>query len=214
MGTVRGKPKGYFNKILVADCETTGLCMGTMEPYIHPTKGIRHQAVSWGMIIADANTLQPIEELYVEIKWNEFSKEQKLHDPTFGKRAEEIHGLTPDYLEKKGVDEEQAVAQIGDLILKHFGDSSIRLMGHNVSTFDRYFLWELFFRYGINLNFGHRCIDTNTLGFVCYGTYNSDDLFELLGIIREDHNALEDAGAALLVAQTTRDLFNRFLDSE
>lgn len=211
MATTPGKPRGYFQKLLALDCETTGFCFGHNPVYNTHTKE-RHQSVSWGVIVVDAATLKPLDELYVEIKWNERSLIQRMNNPKFGKDAEKIHGLSLEALEENGVEEEEAVTQIGNLILNHFGDGDIRLLGHNVVTFDRLFFDDLFRRHDINLKFGNRHIDTNTIGFVCYETFNSDDLFELIGITRETHNALEDARASLKVAQITRKLFKTVLE--
>lgn len=204
MPTTKGKPVGFFDKLLVADCETTGLCFNCDDP------SIGHQALSWGLIIADAHTLKPIEELYVEIKWNETSLETKLKDKSFGKRAEEIHGLTFAHLEANGMDEEDAVVEMGELILKHFGpDTCVRMLGHNVHTFDMPFLRSTFRRHGLELKFGSRHYDTNSLGFFNYETFTSDELFSLLGYdARGAHNALEDARMALGCARKTRQIMN------
>lgn len=212
MGTSPNKPRGYFEKFLAIDCETTGLCFGTDNPVHNPQTGERHQSVSWGAIVVNAHTLTPIEELYVEIKWNESSLVQRMNNRNFGKDAEKIHGLSLEYLEENGVEEEEAVIQLGNLVLKHFGDSGIRLLGHNVITFDRLFFKDLFSRHDIELKFGNRYIDTNTLGFVCYETFNSDELFDIVGVVRKEHNALEDAKASLKVAQVTRKLFKTMLE--
>lgn len=185
-------PKGAFNKLLAIDCETTGGRFGT-DDY-----SVGHQAVSWGIVVADAQTLQPIEELYVEIKWNEESKASRRKDPTFGVIAANIHGLSFDYLEKHGMDEEDAVAAIGNLILKHFGpDSHIKCLGHNVHMFDVPFLRSLFRRFDIELKFGARHYDSNSIGFIT-GAFTSDALFATMGFDeRNGHNALEDAKMSL-----------------
>ena len=202
-----GRPKGSFDKLLVADAETTGLHFRNDDP------SVGHQAVSWGLIIADAQTLKPIEELYVEIKWNENSLERRMKDKTFGKRAEEIHGLTFQYLENHGLDEEDAVVEMGELILKHFGpDTCVRMLGHNVHTFDMPFLRSMFRRHELGLKFGSRHYDTNSLGFFNYETYTSDQLFSLLGYEeRSDHNALDDARMALGCARKTRQIMNQVM---
>jgi len=185
-------PVGYFKYILAIDCETTGLCFNS-NPVTNGTE--HHQAVSWGLIVADADTLKPVEDLYIEIKWNSSSAIQRNKDDTFGRQAEEIHGLTYQYLEENGIDEQQAVVAIGNLILKYWGpNGNIRTLGHNVHMFDLPFLKDLFNRHEIPLKFGNRHYDTNSVGFATVGSYNSDDLFKT--ILEEDrgqHNALDDA---------------------
>jgi len=186
-------PKGYFEKILAVDCETTGLNWENDNP------SIGHQAVSWGIIVADAHTLKAVEELYVEIKWNAESREAKKNDPTFSVSAAAIHGLTFDYLEKNGITEEEAVTQIANLIIKYWGPTSqVKLLGHNVHLFDLPFLRAMFRRHSIEIPIGSRHYDSNSAGFVTVGAYTSDGLFETMGFdTRGSHNALEDARMAL-----------------
>lgn len=205
---VKNKPTGYFKYALALDCETSGFFFffGSLDPSYDSVTGTTYQAVSMGMIVVDVDTLKPVDELYVEIKWNGKSKWED--------KAQKVHGLTRQYLEENGVSEEQAALAIGAFLLKYFSpDSDIRLIGHNVATFDRYFLARLFSRFDIELRFGNRHIDTNTLGIVAFNVFNSDDLFEQVGVeARKDHNALDDAKYALKVVQTVRTLFNTCLD--
>jgi DNA polymerase III epsilon subunit-like protein len=205
------KPRGYFQYLLAMDCETTGLCTNQDDPTHNPDTGERHQAVSWGLIVADSTTLKPIEKMYVEIKWNPTSKKQQKADSQWGTRAEQIHGLTQAYLEKNGVDEEDAVVQMGEMILKYWGPTgNIRCLGHNVHTFDMPFFRDLFRRHGVPLKFGNRHYDTNSIGFATFMTYNSDDLFEAVGFEhRGDHNALTDAEQALESARIVRKIFTK-----
>lgn len=207
MPTAKGRPKGSFDHLLVADAETTGL------HFQHDDPSVGHQAVSWGLIIADSQTLKPVEELYVEVKWNEASLERRMKDKTFGKRAEEIHGLTFQHLEKHGLDEEDAVMEMGELILKYFGTNTcVRMLGHNVHTFDMPFLRSMFRRHDLELKFGSRHYDTNSLGFFNYETYTSDQLFELMGYeARDAHNALDDARMSLGCARKTRQIMNQVM---
>lgn len=199
MSTPKDKPRGYFDFLLAIDCETTGLCFTSDSPVYNPKTEERHQALSWGIIVADAKTLKPVDDLYVEIKWNQSSKDQRVRNPRFGREAEKIHGLTFEYLEENGVDEEEAVALIGELVLTYWGpDVSIRTLGHNVHMFDVPFLRDMFHRHEIPLRFGNRHMDSNSLAFGTVGTFNSDDLFSTLGMEeREKHNSLDDAKMAL-----------------
>lgn len=125
MATAKGKIKGSYDFILAIDCETTGLCLNHESPVYNPKTQERHQTVSWGIIIADAQTLTPIEQLYTEIKWNDASKKQRKDNLKFGSFAETIHGLTYDHLEKNAITEEQAVEQIGSLIVKYWGQKLV-----------------------------------------------------------------------------------------
>ena len=207
MATAKGLPPGYFKYVLAIDCETTGLKFNADDP----SEG--HQAVSWGIIVANADTLQPVDTLYVEIKWNEDSIKARKRDPEFGKKAESIHGLTFEHLEENGMDEERAVVEIGNLIMNYFADGNIRTLGHNVATFDLWFMKRLFRKFDIELKFGSRHIDTSSLGYVNFGVYTSDQLFEEVGFDdRGTHDALEDAAMALEAARRMRLIFQSGLD--
>ena len=73
---------------------------------------------------------------------------------------------------------------------------------YNRSSHERYLQ-------GIEIKFGNRHIDTNSIGFGVYQTYNSDDLFELVGCAkRNKHNALDDARNVVRTIQVTRSLAN------
>jgi DNA polymerase III epsilon subunit-like protein len=197
-------PKGYFEKLLAIDCETTGLDWDGDDP----SNG--HQAVSWGLIVADAKTLKSVEELYVEIKWNDESKAARKVDPEFSVSAANIHGLTYDYLEKNGITEEEAVVLIANLILKYWGPTSlVKTLGHNVHVFDVPFLRAMFRRHGIDLPLGGRHYDSNSIGFATVGAYVSDALFDCMGFdSRNSHNALEDARMALESVRRVRVLWD------
>ena len=205
MSTQDGKPKGYFERILAIDCETTGLAVNRDDPSYDPESGDEYQAISWGLVVADAKTLKPIEKMYIEIQWNGESK--------WDMRAQEVHGLTKEHLAANGFTEEEAVEAIGTLIMKYWGPNvSIKTLGHNVVSFDIPFLKRLFRRHGINLRFGARHIDTSSIGFVNWGTFISEDLFQMIGFdVRGDHNALEDALMSLEAARVTTLLFNKCL---
>ena len=105
---------------------------------------------------------------------------------------------------------EDAVVAIAALILKYWGpDTPLCLAGHNVMTFDMPFLKRLLRSQGIEIKFGNRHIDTNSIGFGVYQTYNSDDLFETVGCAkRAEHNALDDARNVMRTIRVTRSLAN------
>jgi len=209
------RKKTHFNNIFAFDVETTGVCVGNNDPLYRESDGERHQALSWGLIIADADTLEPIEKKYIEVKWNDSSREQRIRDPEFGMYAEKIHGLTFDYLEENGIDEEDAVIEIANLILKYWGTSSpLNCLGHNVH-FDIRFLKDLLDRYDIDLRFSQRHVDSFAVGFTCWETYDSDELFDLVcGSTRKAHNSLDDIELTLESIRTTRNLFKAMLDGD
>lgn len=200
------KPRGYFKYLLAIDCETSGMAYGEDDPSINTKTGEIYQSVSWGLIVVDASTLNPIEELYLEIKWDGIS--------AWTAEAERIHGLSLSYLEDHGLTAEDAVIAIAELILKYWGpESPVCLAGHNVHLFDLQFLKRLLRSQGINIKFGNRHVDTNSIGFGVFNTYNSDDLFKLVGCNdRTSHNSLEDARDVVRVLQTTRKMYDNLID--
>lgn len=216
MATVKGKPKGYFKYMLAMDCETTGLCFSVDHPTYNPITLEQHQSISWGLVVIDSETLEQVDELYIEIKWNDISKAQRKKDKTFGTFAEKIHGLTFKHLEKHGVTEEEAVIKIWDMVGKYWGPtSSIVTLGHNVHLFDLDFFKDLFRRNGINLKFGNRHVDTNSIGWAAFETFTSDQLFELMGFeARGEHNALDDIKMTIASAKAVRDIVQNAIKGE
>jgi len=200
-------PKGYFKYILAMDSETTGVNFDTFDP----SEG--HQAVSWGFIVVDSETFEEVEELYVEIKWNDASRAARDADPEFSCGASAIHGITFDYLEKNGITEEEAVIQIANLIIKYWGPSNkVSTLGHNVRSFDILFLQAMFQRYNIDIPFNSRHCDSHSAGFATLGSYTSDALFEGIGCEeRTSHNALEDARMSLVAVRRIRTLWNEMI---
>lgn len=188
--------KGYFDKFVVVDCETSGISFGG-----NPSEN--HQAVSFGILISDVNNFEVIDGLYVEIKWNGVAKWEY--------QAEQLHGMSKKYLEENGVTEKEAAEQIGGLFAEHFDlDHPISLMGHNVGTFDLPFLRKLLNAHDLPFKFAHRHMDTFSLSMGTVQAYNSDDLFELMGVEkRKEHNALDDAAAALKVYRTIHNIWKK-----
>lgn len=191
------KPQGWFDKFLVIDCETSGLNFDHSNPDI--TDG--YQSVSWGLIVSDLKTMKPIDELYVEIKWDGVSK--------WHWKAEKTHGLTKEYLAKNGMDEEDAAIAIAQFIASHFDvNDTIICCGHNVARFDIPFLKKLLLKYDFPFSFSHRCIDSSSVAVLTIGTFTSQGMFDELGIERGDvHNALEDARATLKACRIIKKLF-------
>jgi DNA polymerase III epsilon subunit-like protein len=186
------KVRGFFSKFLILDCETSGLFKMSHNPCRYnpeyPNNNVKYyQAVSWGLMVCDTETLKIIDKMYVEIKWNQQSE--------WDASAEKVHGLTREYLEHNGISEQDAVLQIGNFLLKYWDVQTqpIVCCGHNVH-FDLAFFRDLFYRFDIHLKIANRVIDTNSIAFGSLNTFNSDDAFASLNIQRDDqHNALFDA---------------------
>ena len=174
----------HFQKFLAIDCETSGMTFGD-----DPSKD--YQMVSVALIVSDTITYQELDSLYLEIKWNGESKWEP--------KAEAIHGLTKEYLEENGVDEEEALADILEFLDKHFDlTKAITLCGHNAANFDKPFLKSLLRRFEVDLKFSHRTIDTFSVGLIAVNAFDSDELFDNMGFPpRKEHNALEDIRLSL-----------------
>lgn len=202
-----GKSSPKYKYLLGMDVESTGINFDSQDP----SHG--QQAISWGIVIINAHTLEPIEDLYLEVKWNEESKARRKDNPDWGKGAEAVHGLTYEYLEENGITEEEAAVQIANLIVKYWGpQNSIGTLGHNTLKFDVSFLVALMEKFNIRLRISARHVDTNSVGFAVFGTTTSDELFDLIGFDhRETHNALDDVYMSLKVVQVVRKLFAKLL---
>lgn len=195
-------PAGYYKYGLAMDCETSGMAYMADDPSVNPETGEIYQAVSVGLIVVDTVTLKTVKELYVEIKM----------EPgyAFDEKAYRVHGLSEQYLEENGMTSEEAATEIGSLILDYWGPTKpVSLIGQNVASFDVWFLKRLLRKHGLPIKFAHRHIDTSTIGLAFFGVYNSDDLFDVIGVEQRDpnaHNALDDARASLEAVRVVRRL--------
>lgn len=186
-----------MKNVLFFDVETSGY---SKTNYSDRSNQYQFQIVSIGMIIVSPKTWKALDREYIEIQWNGTS----AWDPG----AERVHGLSKEYLLENGLPEEDAFDRICEFLVKHFDVAKpITLGGHNVSTFDRHFLLSLFDKYDSTIQVSGRAIDTYTLGKVLYGCDDSTQLFEMLGISRGDHNALEDTELALKAVRLSHNLF-------
>jgi DNA polymerase III epsilon subunit-like protein len=183
-----------FDKLLAIDCETSGFTKNCHNP------AQDHQMVSLALIVANTN-FEPIEEFYIEIKWDGKSE--------WSSKAESIHKLSKEYLDQHGVDEAVAAEKAAQFIYKHFGaNTPLTFLGHNLVGFDIPFLRDFLQRHDLNFKIAQRHIDTFSLAMPTLGTYTSDSLFSTLGFKnREAHNALEDAKMALESVKIISDIW-------
>jgi hypothetical protein len=198
------KITGKFDKFLCLDCETSGMGFGTGDPSKGSKDGEVYQSVSWGLVVADSETIKPIDKLYLEIKWDGHS--------TWNNKAEQIHKLSKEHLEQNGMSSEDAACEIASFVLDHFNPKkAINLAGHNIGSFDIFFLRSLLEPFGLMFKTSARLIDTNSIAFAAFNSYTSDQAFELLNVKRDSHNALEDAMASLKVIHATRTLMKTII---
>lgn len=187
---------------LFIDWETTGADFDSGK------SSERYQGISFGAVIADSETFEPVETLYRELHFDETK-----YGWTDG--AEKIHGLSREHLAQHGVSREEGLIDLLELIQKYIGaQAKICIGGHNVS-FDIDFTRQLASDFGITLNFHHVMIETSQLAFVAIGLYRSDDVFPFFGAeVRGNHNALDDALQSLAVARGIKQLVQTALGME
>lgn len=181
-----------IDKIVALDVETTGLSFDDDDP------STNHQILSIGLIVADGD-FNPVDEYYAEIKWNGTSH--------WNNKAEEIHGLSREYLEEHGKHEGEVATEITEFLLKYFDpEEKIIFLGHNVRSFDIYFFNKLMRKFDFYFRIAHRSIDSFSIGMALFGVSNSDELFNMFYPKRKSHNALEDASMSLGVCRQMRKL--------
>lgn len=192
------------SKILFIDVETSGYDLHNM---LDRSGNGKFQMVSLGAIVASANTLKELDQFYIEFKY--------MPECVWAPEAERIHKLSKEYLEENGVDYQDGFVELTKFLIKHYDPSrSITLGGHNVSTFDRHFLIQLFNHNDAAIQLSGQCVDSYTLGKVLLNANNSNELFEQVGISRDAHNALEDARASLKAARLVKKLYETALNTQ
>lgn len=172
---------------------------------------IEYQGLTFGAVVFDVETLEPVKTLYCEIKFDE--SKYKWADS-----AEKIHGKSREYLAQHGISQEEAAELLGGLILEYFGTGKVMFMGHN-ANFDIRFTNQLMQVIGIEfgverkteaagwIEVHHVVLDTSGMGFIALGLYKSDLLFDAIGLEeRGEHNALTDALYTLQTANAIRQL--------
>lgn len=190
------------------DWETSGATWGG-------DSSIAHQGLSIGAVVFDTGTLEPVETFYRVVK---FLPEKY----TWTTGAENIHGMSQEWLAENGADQEDVAAELAELILKYFATGKVMMLGHNVGfdiTFTRQLLASIGIGFGQNkptdgtpfIELHHVLLDTASVGFITVGLFKSDLLFDAMGLeTRGKHNALDDALMTLetckrlrLLVQTT-----------
>lgn len=185
---------------LAIDWETSG--------YSVPNYAKEHQGISFGAIIFDVQSLEPVETLYLEIKFD--ATKYKWESG-----AERVHGLSREHLEKNGVTQEEAAIQLCNLVIKYIavGDD-VMLLGHRVH-FDRAFTEQLTKTIEVDLSYHPNTIDSCSMGIALMEIAKSEDVFQMMGMPpRQEHNSLEDIMYTLLSVKRMKELFFKGILSE
>jgi DNA polymerase III epsilon subunit-like protein len=165
-----------------------------------------HQGLSFGAIIFDVRSLEAVDEIYLEIQFNEKYRWEA--------GAERVHGMTREHLAANGVPQEVAAAELCNMIIKYIGTEDVMLLGHRVH-FDRSFTQQLTKSIGIDLSYHPTVIDTASMATVLMEMSKSEDVFQTLGLPpRGKHNALEDIRYTLQSVKRMKELFIKGVVSE
>lgn len=189
--------------ILVIDWETSGAEFGMSAEEIAK----KYQGISLGLIVADFETLEEVYSDYFLIKYDS--------QYTWTQKAEEIHGITREELEKNGVSREEAMERVLGAILEFWGPKGIIVFGAHNAAFDMAFLQEQILKpAGVTLEFHQAKLDTAVLGMMLFGNGRSDFVFELLAGCdgRGAHNSLDDARFCLQSMRTAKQLFQEIFN--
>jgi DNA polymerase III epsilon subunit-like protein len=165
-----------------------------------------YQIVSLGAVVTDSKNWAEGNTFYVEIHYNGTS--------AWSSEAQAVHGMSKDHLSEHGVSEEEALTTFCEFLGNNFDtNKALTLGGHNVDTFDRHFIAQWFNKYDMAIKLSGHSIDSHSVGSVLYNTKDSNELFEMFNVIRDKHNALEDARAALKAVRMIKKVFTKALDS-
>lgn len=189
--------------ILVMDWETSGAEFGMSAEEIAK----KYQGISLGLIVADFETLEEVYSDYFLIKYDS--------QYTWTQKAEEIHGISREELEKNGVSREEAMERVLGAILEFWGPKGIIVFGAHNAAFDMAFLQEQILKpAGVTLEFHQAKLDTAVLGMMLFGNGRSDFVFELLAGCdgRGAHNSLDDARFCLKSMRTAKQLFQEIFN--
>jgi DNA polymerase III epsilon subunit-like protein len=175
------------------DTETSGFSL----PYF----ASKHQMISYGAVIVDNESLEIVDALYNEIKFDDTKY-------SWDAGAEAVHGLSREHLSKNGLSSMEAGCALAEFMLKYFGPQpSIMLIGHN-PKFDVAFMKQLLEPLELMPNLYDRMIDTSVLGFTAFNNTRSDFIFSKLGFEdRGSHNALEDIFLTVGAVKKFREVF-------
>jgi DNA polymerase III epsilon subunit-like protein len=176
--------------LLCIDYETTGL----------DVREGKHQPISVGALVIKTDTLEVVDKIYLECK-------AELQRFEWDPGAERIHGLSPEHLDTQPTMKDSATALFAFLIKYFKANDRITVIGHNPS-FDTNCLELWMKEIEVNLRLSHRKLDTFSIGFALFAAENSDQLFKMVGVKRDAHNALEDAEATVAALQFARKVGN------
>lgn len=189
--------------ILAIDAETTGLVSSkkSLRPSISDDGSERHQAIAWGVVVATLGDYEPVEM---------FSRKIQLQPGmSWSPQAEKVHGISKEQLALEGVEEEDFIVELAELVMKYWGTTvPVIVLGHNVA-FDLDFLKAALERHGVQIHFSNRVIDSNSISLGLAGLTSSDKMFEFFDLPkRTTHDPLDDILMTLIAVQGFKLIFD------
>ena len=195
---------------LFVDWETTGATFGGDST-------IKYQGIAVGAVVVSTKDFSEVDSFYSLVQFDDSKYE-------WTEGAEKIHGLSREHLLQNGLPQQQVAENFLEFVFKYFGTSKIMFGGHN-DEFDRRFTNQLMNsigvefsiensgKYDVHVQLHHVTLNTACVGFANFGLFKSDLLFDMVGIPkRGDHNALDDARAAVAVVRTVRAITKEVLN--
>jgi DNA polymerase III epsilon subunit-like protein len=125
----------------------------------------------------------------------------------WSERAQQVHGLTQEYLAVHGQPMSVVAQEILSMVYTYNGPQELLILGHR-PHFDIAFLDQLAASIDIKLQYDPIKIDTAALAALFLGVESSNELFDIMGFPpRKEHNALEDITMTLGSAQRMKQIF-------
>jgi DNA polymerase III epsilon subunit-like protein len=182
------------NYYLSIHVETTGINNVIDEPVYK-----NNEIVCLSAVVCEKRTFKTIDEIIIFI-------DHGLRD--IGTRW---HGITPEFLEENGLDEESAVVEFSNFILQYFDpDGSIITLGQNVHSFVLPFVKNLLYRNEVYIYFSSNSLDVFSITVPTIGETTIKELIELFGDVDKlEPSYQQEEYACLLKAKTFVEVFRK-----
>lgn len=174
--------------------ETTGINNTVDEPVFK-----NNNIICLAAVVCEKKTFKPVDEIVLFI------------DHGIDDTGSRWHGITPEFLEQEGVDEETAVVDFSNFILQYFDpDGSIIAMGQNVHSFVLPFVKDLLYRNEVYICFSSNSLDVFSVTVPTIGETTIKELIELFGDVDKlEPSYQQQEYACLLKAKTFVEVFRK-----
>lgn len=185
--------------ILCVDVETSGIAFNGRTPVYDESSKEQYAVIQLAAVLLHKTSLREVSSFSRFIRFN-----SKIFNWSIS--AQNVHGKSIPFLDKNGVEEKEAAYEFFQWLDSNDIDcfKPIFLMGHNVRSFDAFFLKDMFDRHSLRLQFAARTFDSAALCLL-HDVDDSTELFKKLGIVRgNNHDALEDVRATAEAFRRTK----------